>query len=38
MLLLNDLPIGLFYHLSQTGLDAALVLDLVVTDALSGRP
>ena len=38
VLLLNDLPIGLFYHLSQTGLDAALVLELVTTDTLSVQP
>ena len=36
VLLLSDLPIALFYHLSQTGLDAALALDLVMTDTLAG--
>lgn len=33
VLMLEDLPLGLFYHLSQTGLDAGLVLRLLTDDA-----
>ena len=37
VLILSDLPIGLFYHLSRTGLDAALVLGLVTSDTLAAE-
>jgi hypothetical protein len=37
VLVLEDLPLAVFYHLVQTRLDTALVLELLAGDALVGR-